>query len=148
MLKGYKISFDPWALGLFLLVMLPNFIWFAVPAPHDILRGRPSTGILAVAGSLCQVWMVAALCMVKRRESGRLGRLLPALAGICVLVYYAAWLAYYQGAANAFVIGGLALPPCLAFLFYALSRGNIPALVPACLFTVCHVISAAYSFLF
>ena len=28
-LKQYRFGFDPWGLLLFLLVMLPNFIWFA-----------------------------------------------------------------------------------------------------------------------
>jgi len=38
MLNKYKISFDIWALLLFLIIMIPNFIWLAIPAPNDILR--------------------------------------------------------------------------------------------------------------
>ena len=29
LLKHYRFGFDPWGLLLFLLVMFPNFIWFA-----------------------------------------------------------------------------------------------------------------------
>ena len=36
-MKGYKLGFDPWALCLFLALMVPNFFWFAVPAPWDVL---------------------------------------------------------------------------------------------------------------
>ncbi len=32
---NYKIGFDIWGLTLFLAIMLPNFIWFAVPAVND-----------------------------------------------------------------------------------------------------------------
>ncbi len=38
MWKEYKLGFDRYGLLLFLLIMLPNFIWFAVPAPNDALR--------------------------------------------------------------------------------------------------------------
>lgn len=32
---NYKIGFDIWGLTLFLAIMLPNFIWFAVPAVNN-----------------------------------------------------------------------------------------------------------------
>ena len=35
--KKYKIGFDIWGLIIFIVIMIPNFIWFAVPAPNDIL---------------------------------------------------------------------------------------------------------------
>ena len=31
--KKYKIGFDIWGLIIFIVIMIPNFIWFAVPAP-------------------------------------------------------------------------------------------------------------------
>jgi hypothetical protein len=45
LLKPYRFGFDIWGLLLFLLVMLPNFIWFAVPAPNDVLRAESVTPI-------------------------------------------------------------------------------------------------------
>lgn len=36
--KNYQLGFDPWGLALFLTIMLPNFVWFAFPAPNDMLR--------------------------------------------------------------------------------------------------------------
>lgn len=38
MFKKYKIGFDVWGALLFLIIMIPNFIWFSLPAPNDILR--------------------------------------------------------------------------------------------------------------
>ena len=37
MLKKYRIGFDIFVLLLFLLIMIPNFIWFTVLVPNDIL---------------------------------------------------------------------------------------------------------------
>lgn len=148
MLKRYKISFDIWALGLFLSVMLPNFFWFAVPAPEDILRADSVTAGPDAIASVCQIWMAAALCAVRNREAGkRRAAPLPILAGGCVLLYYISWAAYYRGAVNALVIMGLTFPPCLAFLFYAIDRKNWPAVLPAGIFTACHGAYAACNFL-
>lgn len=36
-LKKYKLSFDIWGLLLFLIIMIPDFVWFSVPAPNDVL---------------------------------------------------------------------------------------------------------------
>ena len=38
-LRQYKFGFEINGLVLFLVIMVPNFIWFFVPAPNDILRG-------------------------------------------------------------------------------------------------------------
>ena len=43
MLKKYKMGFDIWALVLFVVIMIPNIIWFAIPAPNDILRTESIT---------------------------------------------------------------------------------------------------------
>ena len=58
-LKNYKFGFDPWGLGLFLVIMLPNCIWFAVPAPNDILRAESVTPLLDTVGQVLQVVLAA-----------------------------------------------------------------------------------------
>ena len=65
MLKKYKIGFDIWGLILFLVIMIPNFIWFAVPAPNDILRVESVTKVADAIGSVSQVLMVFALIISK-----------------------------------------------------------------------------------
>ena len=44
----YRFGFDFWGLLLFLLVMAPSFIWFAVPAPNDILRAESVTPVVDI----------------------------------------------------------------------------------------------------
>ena len=135
MLKKYKLSFDIWGLLLFLIVMIPNFIWFAVPAPND------------TAASVCQVLMVAALCVFRNVESKRLcvTPFIIISAGCCIL-YFASWILYYVGIVDVFVILGLVIFPCLAFLFFAVDRKNRIAMIPISIFTICHLIYGVVNF--
>lgn len=128
----YRFGFDVWGLILFLLVMLPNFIWFAVPAPNDVLRAESVTPVADVIASVCQILTVACLCIVINKEGSKL-RFSPLViaAMVCVMVYFAGWLLYYGGFTNAWVIIMLTIPPCLAFI----------------LFAVCHLIFAIMNFI-
>lgn len=65
MIKNYKLRFDIWALVLFLIIMIPNFIWFAVPAPNDILRTDSITPTVDAIGSFCQIFFIIALCILQ-----------------------------------------------------------------------------------
>ena len=102
MLKKYKLGFDISGLVIFLIIMLPNFIWFAVPAPNDILRQESVTPIIDTIGSVCQVIFVAALCIVINKESDRI-RLSPFLITsiVCIVFYFLGWVFYYFGIVNA-----------------------------------------------
>ena len=144
----YRFGFDVWGLLLFLLVMLPNFIWFAVPAPNDILRTESVTPVVDVIASICQVLTVACLCFLINEERGKL-RFSPLVitAVICVAVYYLGWTLYYSGIANSWVILLLTLPPCLAFILFAIDRKNLPAVIFASVFAVCHLDFAIINFI-
>ena len=147
--EKYKFGFDIWGVVLFLAIMIPNFIWFAVPAPNDVLRCDSVTQILDLIASVCQVLMTAALCVIinkKRRKISFTPLIIAAV--ICCLLYYANWVIYYNGVVNMIVILGLTVPPCLAFLFFAVDRKNMFAVVPIVVFTVCHLIYAVANFFF
>lgn len=147
-LKNYRLGFDLWGLGLFLLIMLPNFIWFAYPAPNDVLRGESVTPVIDAIAQVFQIAIVAALCVVvniKRDRPMKRGYLAGVAA--CVAGYFAGWIAYYAGIANAAVILDLCLAPCGAFLVFALGRKNGLALVSAGVFTICHFIFAIVNFI-
>ena len=146
--KKYKFGFDSRGLILFLVIMIPNFIWFAVPAPNDVLRTESVTKVVDAIGSVCQVAMVATLCVIVHKERKKLGitPLIPAIIGCC-LVYYLCWILYYTGVTNVVVILGMTVVPCLAFLFFAFDRKNRIALIPIGGFTVCHVIFGVVNFM-
>ena len=148
MFKKYKLRFDIWGALLFLIIMIPNFIWFAVPAPNDILRQESITPIVDTIGSVCQIIFVAALCIVinKERDSIRISPLLISSA-VCIGLYFLGWVLYYNGIVNPMVIIYLTLPPCVAFILFALDRKNIIALIPAACFTICHLIYGIANFI-
>ena len=145
----YRFGFDVWGLILFLLVMFPNFIWFAVPAPNDVLRSESATPIIDIIASVCQVLTVACLCFVINKERSKLRfSLLVIAAVICIVAYYIGWGLYYSGIASDGVILMLTIPPCLAFILFAADRKNLPAVLFATGFAVCHLIFAIMNFIY
>lgn len=148
MLKRYKLSFEIWGLLLFLIVMIPNFIWFAIPAPNDILRAESITEMVDTVASVCQILMIVSICIFRNRESKKLC-ISPfvIMVIVCCLLYVASWIAYYNGMTNVIVILGLTIPPCLAFLFFAIDRKNGIALIPVSIFTICHLVYGVVNFI-
>ena len=147
-LKTYKLGFDISGLILFLLVMIPTFIWLAVPAPNDVLRTDSATPIVDTIGSVCQFLFIACLCFVINKDRSSLCFSPWVIASIaCVLVYYVGWLLYYHGIANAWIILMLTLPPCAAFILFAADRKNFPAVLLATGFAVCHLIFGIVNFI-
>ncbi len=144
----YRFGFDVAGLILFLLVMAPTFIWLAVPAPNDVLRTESITPIVDIIGSVCQTLFIACLCMMinKGRSMLRFSPLVLASI-VCVVMYYMGWILYYTGFTNPWIILLLTLPPCLAFIFFAADRKNLPALLFATGFAVCHLIFAVVNFI-
>lgn len=148
MLKRYKLSFEICGLLLFLIIMIPNFIWFSIPAPNDILRAKSITETVDTIASLCQILMIVAICIFRNRESKKLYITpLIIMVAVCYLLYVASWIAYYNGMVNVIVILGLTIPPCLAFLFFAIDRKNGIALIPISIFTICHLIYGVVNFI-
>ena len=146
-LKHYRFAFDPWGLLLFLLVMLPNFIWFAVPAPNDILRAESATPVVDAIGSVFQVLTVACLCFVIHNDRSKL-RFSPLIIAtiVCVAIYYVGWVLYFTAKVSLIVILLLTIPPCLAFILFAADRKNLPAILFATVFAVCHLVFAVVNF--
>ena len=141
MLEKYKFNFQIWSLIVFLIVMIPNFIWFIIPAPNDILRVTSITPKVDLIASVFQVIMVAVLCVINNKTVDNIGfsKWIIACISSCVL-YYISWILYYLGITNAIIILGLTIPPCLVFLFYAIDRKNYLAIGPAIIFLACHLV--------
>ena len=146
--KNYRPGFDPWGLGLFLLIMLPNFVWFVLPAPDDVLRTESVTPLSDAIGQALQIIMAAALCAVINVAGGEpMKRKYWTGSAVCVMLYFSGWAAYYAGIIHSAVILDLCLAPCGAFLLLAAARKNAPALLAAVGFTVCHLISTVINFI-
>ncbi|MDO4618965.1 MAG: hypothetical protein Q4B31_05515 [Clostridia bacterium] len=141
MKEKYQFGFQIWGLIVFVIVMIPNFIWFAVPASNDILRTSSMTPRLDMVASIFQVIMVALLCIIKNKDANpmKISKWII-LSGVCILLYYISWGLYYSGLTSPITILGLTVPPCLTFLFFAIDRENIIAVFPTIAFGICHLI--------
>lgn len=147
-MKNYKFSFDVWGLAIFLIIMIPNFIWFAIPAPNDILRTESKTAVIDTIASVFQVLFAVSLCVIVNKNRGRL-RFTPKIitAACFTIIYFVGWVLYYAGITSPFVMIFLTLPPCLAFLFFSLDRKNYIAAVFISVFTVCHFVYGIVNFI-
>ena len=148
LLRKYTMGFEGWALVLFAAVMLPNILWSFLPAPNDILRAESVTPLTDGIGSFCQMLMVFCLVGIRRtdREPVKPNGMICGCIG-CVLVYWAAWGCYYAGIIHPFVLLCMTLGPCAAFILFSLERRNGIALVPAAIFTLCHLYFCLCNFL-
>ncbi len=147
-LRDYKFTFNISALILFLLIMLPNIVWFIVPAPNDVLRGQSATPVLDILATITQVLMLTALFIFKNSKTSKL-KLSPFIiisAAFCVL-YHIAWVLYYCNIVNGVIVICLCLLPCLSFIFYGVDRKNYFALIPTALFAALHFTSTVINFL-
>lgn len=148
MLKKYKFSFDVWGFLLFLIIIVPNFIWFFIPAPNDILKTESITEVIDTVASVCQVLMITVLCIFRNRESKKFSiNPLIIVVMICCVLYFMCWIAYYMGIMNAIIILGLIILPCLAFLFFSIDRKNRIAVILTLVFMVCHLMYGLANFI-
>ena len=133
---------------IFFIVMIPNIIWFVVPAPNDILRAESVTAVIDTIASVCQVLMIISLCVFINKEKSKLS-VTPLIIGmvVCVLLYFASWILYYMGMTNAIIILGLTISPCLVFLLYAIDRKNRIAVISTLIFTICHLVYSVVNFI-
>ena len=146
--KNYKFCFNICSLLLFLIIMFPNFIWFAIPAPNDILRADSVTPTVDAIGSFCQIFFIIALCILQRKSTPKI-QVNPLIITVIasVLLYFTGWIFYYVGVTKPLIILLLTIPPCSAFIFFAIDRKNAIALIPAIGFTICHITYAVINYI-
>lgn len=145
---GLSFGFDLWGLLLFAAIMIPNFIWFGVPAPNDVMREESLTPALDIAATVFQVISVCLLVLfVHKGRKVTWDSPFTVAAGLFLLCYIIAWIFYYCSFVNVAVILSLALMPCLSLLAFEWERRNDLAIPPTAIFAILHLISTCINFL-
>lgn len=148
LMKKYRFGFDYYALILFVAMIAPTIFWSFVKAPDDVLRTQSVTTVLDTIATISQVIMIASLCVLINNSVAK-PSLTPkvVLAVKCLMVYYFTWVLYYHSVVNPAIILLLTVPPCAAFLLYAIDRKNIIAVLSSVVFLVCHLIYGIINFI-
>lgn len=133
---------------LFLLIMIPNFIWFSIPAPNDILRNESITPVIDRVASICQIFMVIALCIIINTECKKhiMRKLLVGIA-VSTMMYFGGWIFYYQGITNLLIVLNMCIAPCVSFMLFSIARKNIVALTFLIIFMICHIMYGVINFI-
>lgn len=137
-----NIKFNIYGLLLFILIMIPNFIWFMIKAPNDILRIESITPTIDLIASVFQIIMVICLCFSKDKNN-KIG--ISSL--VSLILYFMSWALYYMGIVNKVVIISLCLLPCLSFLIYEIKIKNWIAIIPTIVFTILHLLYGIINFI-
>lgn len=137
---NYKIGFDLWGFILFAVLMIPNIVYWCLPAFND-LGGNALLDFIAL---FFEVPSIVFLIVMKRKHPERrhLFDSLYIMTAAMVLFYYVAWIVYFCGFNQLNVILFLTVCPCAALLLYELERKNLLALFPTAVFSVLHIVSA------
>ena len=144
----YKIGFDILGLLLFLIIMIPNFIWFLFPTSNDILRNESITPIIDMLALIFQVIMVIGLCIIINKQSQKpMKKTWFKWIMSAIIIYFVGWILYYIGIVNALIILDLYMAPCVAFILFSIARKNLVALIAAIIFMICHVIYGILNFI-
>ena len=143
---NYRIGIEWWGLILFLVVMIPNIIWFKVPAPNDIMRQESRTPRVDKFMTVFQAMLIITLILLKNVKAVSVHPAYIVLIGLSLISYYTGWIIYYRGISNAFIHIVLADAPCLAFILFAVLKKNLPALTSGVLFTATHTYFAVVNF--
>ena len=147
-IRKYKICFDILGLLLFLIIMIPNFIWFSVPTSNDILSNESITPVINMIASIFQVIMVIALCIIKNKHCQKpMKKIWFKLIIVSIIIYFAGWIVYYIGIVNALVILDLCIAPCVAFMLLSIARKNIFAFILSIIFMICHALYGIINFI-
>ena len=147
-IRKYKIGFDILGLLLFLIIMIPNFIWFAVPTSNDILRNESITPVIDIIASIFQVITIMSLCIIKNKQCQKpMKKTWLKWIIISIIIYFVGWILYYIGIVNSVIILDLCIAPCIAFIILSIAQKNIVALISSIIFMICHVLYGIMNFI-
>ena len=147
--RKYRFGFSLLGFIAVLVPMIPNGVWALVPGASDALAGNHSPWpVVDVVGTVAQSAMIALLILlVTRRELTTGGRVLGAVAIMCLAAYLLLWVLYFTVDLTPLMILMMAVLPSVYFICVALYLENYPAVVLASLFALIHIATTAMNFL-
>ena len=140
-MKSYRFGFSLKGFVAFMLVMIPNIIWMAVPPVNNPVAGNSTPyPIFDIVVTVSQAIMIALLIILIPKESrnGKSIKIHIKLAFICLVGYYVAWISYYTGMVYPWMFVGMAVLPSIYFISVELWLKNYIAIIPSIVFGISH----------
>lgn len=147
--SNYKLGFDKSGFILFLVILIPNFLWLIFPIPNDVLREETVTIQLDVVATIVQVFLIGSLCfLIPVDRTTQMNKSINTSIVVLLVFYYLSWIAYFSGFQNLIIIIYLALVPSIALLAFAIARMNFPAIIFASIFLITHTTSSIINYIY
>ncbi len=144
-IRNYRPGFELSAFVLSIAILLPNLIWYFIPAPTDLLRNNVSfTSPLGVASTVLRLLaMLTAILLINlesREPHFGVGSIIVLAFGG---MYYVGWLLYYMSVAGYVAVVFVTLPAIVMLTTLAIDRSNLFSLLfciaYGCVHAVCIV---------
>lgn len=130
-IRNYRPGFEICGFILAVAILLPNLIWYYIPAPVDPLRDTVSyTSPIGIATTVLRLLAALTATFTVNLDSraphfGAASIIILAFGGM----YYVGWLLYYMGVASYVAVVFVTIPAFIMLTTLAIDRSNIFSLV-------------------
>ena len=137
--KNYKWGADLLGILLIALILLPNIVYWCIPA----FTGLGGNRALSIVGYVFQALGIAATVALvnKQRKPFTFFSLGGMLTWTFLLIDYAAWIFYFCSFYNIAVALFLTVAPCVSLIAFQADRKNYIAVVPTGVFALLHFVA-------
>lgn len=137
---GCSFGFSWKGLLTFLLMMIPNLVYFLLPNPNVPGTGMSNHLILDILEHASQAIFLCLLLFLVSKQSSPLVSPYTVCIAILLLAYYALWIFYFAGGNSLPPLLGMAVLPVAYFILAEIWLHNLPALVPTAVFGAVHIL--------
>ena len=124
----------------FLLPMLPNFLFFILPALSGAKAAAKSPFILDIIEHGSQAIFFMLLIFWLSKKASPMLSLYTILMAVFLLFYFGCWADYFTVGANFTMLMLMAIVPVIYFLLSSIWLHNTIAIIPLAIFGITHII--------
>ena len=143
-----RVSFSPKGLAAFLLVLLPNVIFFMTADASSQQGLEDKSQVVSAVQNIVQMILIFMLVFVKRQQKNNFKDIRLAVAALFLVSYYILWSRYFLGGMDYSIIGSsvivsvaMALFPAIFFFVIELWLENSIGAIVAVAFGIVHVLN-------
>ena len=137
---NYYFGFSWYGFIVFLLPMLPNILYFLIPASTESGKNENSHLVLDILEHGSQAIFIFLLIFVISRQTTEILCPYTIIMVISLFIYFVLWIFCFTGKANLIILLGMAVLPVVYFILAEMWLHNYLAILPTAFFGIAHVI--------